>query len=271
MNKTNSYIEKCTDTTLFLDDEKDHKHYILYHPCSLQNYGYALLNLKEKSPSFLKYSRKTIIPYNQQMLPFQTSDVHLEIDFELLGVNEYSIFFELFRHIKENMLANVSSRFYILCLHFQEAKRELLDVFYTFLNEPKIAFLFCCTQISFLHPNMLKRCVIKKHKNPMSDLSFHTRYQERMDVIAHEIMENKFSFFQWREKLYELLVLNYNIHDCFGYLIKVLIQKEHIHDGNIDAFFKKYFDIMMKFNNNYRTIYHLEHFIVYLININKSS
>lgn len=272
MNKTNSYIEKCRDETFFLTNKNQQAdHYILYHPCPMESYCYALSNLKQISPSFLKYHRKTIIPYNQESLYFQTSDIHIEIDFELLGVNEYSIFFEFFRHVKENMIGNITYPFYIVCLHFELIKRELLDIFYTFLDESKINFLLCSTQTSFLNSNILKKCMIKKNKNPIKDTSFQTRYKDKMNEIAHGIVEQNLTFFQWREKLYELLVLNYNIHDCFVYLISILIEKHYINHQNIDSFFKKYFEIMVKYNNNYRTIYHLEHFILYLINLNKKS
>ena len=44
------------------------------------------------SNTLLKYSRKTNIIYNNEEYFFNISDVHIEIDFELLGVNEYNIF-----------------------------------------------------------------------------------------------------------------------------------------------------------------------------------
>lgn len=270
MNKTNSYIEKCVDNSVFLSKTiESHNHYIVYHPCCMYNYCYTLSNLKEISPSLLKYNRKTTILFNNDYLHFQTSDVHIEIDFELLGVNEYSIFFQLFRHIKENMILNTMESFYIVCLHYQEIKKELLDIFYTFLDETKISFILCCSQLSFLPENMMKRCIIKKHKHPTSNLKYKKRYEERMNHISNEIICQKMSFFEWREKLYQLLIFNYNIQDCFSYLIFDLIEKKYIRQEHMDAFFKKYFKLITKFNNNYRTIYHLEHFIIYLININK--
>ena len=43
--------------------------------------------------------------------------------------------------------------------------------------------------------------------------------------------------------------------------------KEYLNDENVDSFFPRYAEIMEKYNNNYRTIYHLERFIVYVRNL----
>ena len=77
------------------------------------------------------------------------------------------------------------------------------------------------------------------------------------------------SLFVWREKLYELLILNDNIYACFSYLIELLIQSDYITETTIDDVLFKYYEIMYKYNNNYRSIYHLEHFIIFLRNLKK--
>ena len=64
-------------------------HFILYSHDHLFNYNHILNIIKKLSPSELKYNRKTILNFNSNELSFQTSDIHIEIDFELLGVNEY--------------------------------------------------------------------------------------------------------------------------------------------------------------------------------------
>ena len=63
--------------------------------------------------------------------------------------------------------------------------------------------------------------------------------------------------------------MNYNIYDCFQYLIECLINDKYINTNNINSIMKEYLHIMEKYNNNYRTIYHLENFIILLINLNK--
>ncbi len=94
------------------------------------------------------------------------------------------------------------------------------------------------------------------------------KYESRIDIICDFIQnKNSLTILQWREKLYELLIMNDNIHDSFSYLIGKLIQDEYIQSDKIDNVLKTYNKNIHKYNNNYRSIYHLEHFIMYLINL----
>ncbi len=253
------------ESSIFLSESD---HYLVYGKNPMENYVYCLKQMESISPSALKYSRKTMIEYQGQELAFSMSDVHVEVDFAILGVNEYSIFFELFRHISENLVLNHKNRrLYIVCLHFDHIKKELMDVFYNFLDHVKIAFVFLVKHVSYVHPYILKRTTIKKTKS--NDVSkFEERFTSRIDaMIPHIVGNNAWSLFQWREKLYELLIVNDNIHDCFAYLIQRLVEAEYLNDENVDSFFPRYAEIMEKYNNNYRTIYHLERFIVYVRNL----
>ena len=267
MSKYEKYIELCKEKKIFIDDEHS-SHYILYNENHLNNYYYALYNLKDKSDSNLKYSRKIFITHNDKEYTFINSDIHVDVDFELLGVNEMSVFFELFKHIKENIVIQ-KKIFYICCIHFNEIKLELLEHFHIFLNEPNLKFLFLTDQISFLPNVLLKNSIIKKHKINYNSF-YNKQFEPRIQNIANHIINNKeMSLFVWREKLYELLILNDNIYACFSYLIELLIQSDYITETTIDDVLFKYYEIMYKYNNNYRSIYHLEHFIIFLRNLKK--
>ena len=50
------------------------------------------MNLKPLSKSELKYSRRVAITYKAEDILFNISDIHFEVDFEILGVNQYNIF-----------------------------------------------------------------------------------------------------------------------------------------------------------------------------------
>ena len=267
MFKYDNYIKLCKEKKVFID-EKSPSHYILYNENHLNNYYYALYNLKDKSDSGLKYSRKIFITHNDKEYTFLTSDIHIDVDFELLGVNETSVFFQLFKHIKENIVIQ-KKIFYICCIHFNIIKLELLEFFHIFINEPNIKFIFLTDQISFLPDVILKNSIIKKHI--INYKSFYNRlFETRIQNIANNIIDNtEMSLFIWREKLYELLILNDNIYDCFSYLIELLIQDNYIKESSIDTVLLKYYEIMYKYNNNYRSIYHLEHFIIFLRNLKK--
>jgi hypothetical protein len=203
---------------------------------------------------------------NDKELSFINSDIHIEIDFELLGVNENTIFFEFFTHIKENIIAH-KKIFYICCIHFNEIKQELLQIFHMFMNEPNIKFILLTNQISFLTSQVLKNTIIKKQTMSYSSFyneTYKTYVDDMVDII---INDTKISLFSWREKIYIMLIKNFNIHDSMSYLIKCLITHQYIKEENIDIVFKTYFEMIEKYNNNYRSIYHLEHFIIFLRNL----
>jgi len=245
------------------------QHFVMYCNNHLVNYNNSLNFLKNISPSDLKYSRKTILNFQDTEFTLQTSDVHIEIDFELLGVNEYSIFFDFFKHIKENMIKTIP--LYVLCIHFNMIKQELLQVFHSFMNEKNIYFILLTDEISFLTSAMIRNIMIKKIKcnNPSM---YNKTYKKRVNIIVNDILENRdISFFVWRENLYNLLIMNDNIHACFSYLFESLIENEYLNDANIDKTLEFYYENIRKYNNNYRSIYHLEHFITYLRNLNKNT
>lgn len=268
MNKFEHYIDNYLSPKETKNKHLCESHFIFYHYHHLENYAYALSKLKELSPTQLKYCRKTTLTHNNTDYSFMTSDVHIEIDFELLGVVEYGLFFECFKHIEENMILN-KKHIYVVCLHFHLVSNELLDVFFNFLNNPFIHFLFLTCEVSVLPLSILKMSKIKRFKSLISS-SYDKSYRSRVNKIIHQIMEDtNVSLFTWRELIYELLIKNDPIHEAYSYMIFELIQKGLINLSQIDHVFQKYYEIIHLYNNNYRSIYHLEHFIIFLRNLNK--
>lgn len=240
--------------------------YIFYNQNNNISYINCLKSLKNISPSSLKYSRKTEIKYNNDNIYFNISDVHIEVDFEILGVNEYNIFMELFNHIKDNM--NIKHIF-IVCLNFNNIKKELIDVFYSFYEFSNISFILITNNLSFIHQNILKNSFIVN--NNVSDIyqDYNKTYKKKVDEIVNIIIKQKINFYTNREAIYELLIYNYNIYDCFSYLFQQLLFFKYLNETNINFVFKEYIHFIEKYNNNYRTIYHLESFIYMLINLKK--
>lgn len=268
MKKYSKYCEKCKETDTYNVFEHEHKNIIIYGNNNIDNYCYALNSLKMLSKSELKYSRRIAINYNGEDVFFNISDIHFEVDFDLLGVNEYNIFLELFRHIKDNIVLN-KDVFYIMCLNFQMIKPELLTIFYSFMNDKKIRFLFTTTKISFLCEKILFCSYIKKIKG--TKIHEHVGQTQLINDLFNIVLQsNSVSLFQLRELLYKFLTFNYNIHDCITQLIFNLIQSNYIDDKNVYIILKTFHQFIMKYNNNYRPIYHIESFILFLINLKKT-
>ena len=273
MKNYDKYLQQIKLTNKKIENLKlqfsknDNNNYLFYNSDILNNYIYALYSILQYSPSNLKYSRKIELTLNNNDYFFNISDIHVEIDFNLLGVNECNIFHELFLHIKDNLLHN-KEFIIIMCLNFENIKKELLKIFYSFMNENNIKFIFISNQVSFLEENILNNVIIKRIDNNTNLYNNNEMYKNHIDVIVNAIIHKNKKILEIRDKLYELLIKNYNIHDCINYLIEKLIEKNYIHQENNVIIFKNIIHILKKYNNNYRSIFHLERLIIYLININ---
>ena len=136
------------------------------------------------------------------------------------------------------------------------------------MNENNIKFIFISNQVSFLEENILNNVIIKRIDNNTNLYNNNEIYKNHIDIIVNAIIHKNKKILEIRDKLYELLIKNYNIHDCINYLIEKLIEKNYIHKENNVIIFKNIIHILKKYNNNYRSIFHLERLIIYLININ---
>lgn len=265
MKKYTNYCRECNfEHSENILSQFPQRNIIIYGKNCIKNYGFSLSSLKSFSKSQLKYSRRIAIHHNGEDILFNISDIHFEVDFEILGVNQYNIFLNLFHHIKENLISD-KQVFYVLCLNFQEIKIELMNIFYSFMNESKIRFIILTNQISFICDKIFKSSVIKKVKGQV--LHINRSEQEHIEKVTNIILNNNISLFQLRENLYTFLTLNYKIHECFTKIIFNLIEKCYINEYNINIVLKTYNDFTEKYNNNYRPIYHLESFILFLINL----
>ena len=70
-----------------------------------------------------------------------------------------------------------------------------------------------------------------------------------------------------RQIIYDLLIYNYNIGESIYYIIYTLINKNLIKNDDYIELMINTYHFLKYFNNNYRPIYHLENFILYLTKI----
>ena len=85
---------------------------IFYGPSGVGKYTQSLNFIKKFSPSELKYERKITYRYNNKYeYTFKLSDIHFEIDLELLGCNAKLLYNELYYHILDvcNMRQRVNN------------------------------------------------------------------------------------------------------------------------------------------------------------------
>jgi hypothetical protein len=223
---------------------------------------HALNMIREHSPSKLKYKRKIELEVNGENYYFNISDIHFEIDFELLGTNETSIWNEFINHvffIIETKSKSSNVNYIILCKNIHTMKDELLQIFYTFIRNKNISFIFTTQHVSFLPSTLKNKCQIIHLKKEKTDYS--TQYIIHCDEIIEFIKEKKDDLFLLRELLYNLLTYNCNMHSCFYYIYSSLLRSGHIKTDKIDELI----EIIKKYNTNYRPIYHLESFVICML------
>ena len=137
------YISECGSANLHPELDNIHSilnkdinkqnNIIFYGPSGVGKYTQALHYIKNFSPTGLKYERKTIISTNsKKSYQFKVSDIHFEIDIELLGCNAKVLFNEIYNNITDIVSTKQKKTFFILCKNFHTIHSELLDIFNTY-------------------------------------------------------------------------------------------------------------------------------------------
>ena len=111
------------------DNGKDIPHLIFYGPPGSGKYSQALYCIRNYSPSTLKYERKMVIMFDKNEYINVISDIHYEIDMELLGCNSKGLFQELIKNISDIIMTKQDKFGIILCENFHTIHPELLDIF----------------------------------------------------------------------------------------------------------------------------------------------
>ena len=174
-NRFDDYIKEVQKYDLhpYIDKNKFiNEHIILYGPNGIGKYTQALKYIKEYSPTNCKYEKKMTYQFqNKKDYVYKISDVHFEIDMELLGCNSKVLFNNLFYHIIEIISSRISKFGIILCKNFHKIHSELLDIFFTYMQsllhkKIKIQYIIMTEHISFIPDNILSRCQIINLKRP---------------------------------------------------------------------------------------------------------
>ena len=152
---------------MFPENVKDLGNVILYGPAGSGKYSYALYLIQKYSSSKLKYDKKIKLQSDKLCFNYRISDIHYEIDFQLLGCSSKTIWHELFLQIIDIISVKTEKIGIILCKNFYSVNNELLDIFYSYIqeyNHPysniQIKFFFIMENISFLPNNILNSCRI---------------------------------------------------------------------------------------------------------------
>jgi len=251
---------------------------ILYGPSGVGKYTQMLLIIKQYSTSHLKCEKKICIDKNVYI---KISDIHYEVDMEMLGCNSKTIWNDIYLQIYDIIQNKFPDKYgIIVCKNFHKINKELLDIFYSYMSS-SIKFILLSESVSFIPFNITSKCKIINIPKPSINM-YETCLQKKINGPIHNIksillnspshipvtFQNIIQMIQspsiemdkMREELYNILIFDMGI-DHFLWTILNTFKQEKI--VNEIVIFLHYY------NNNYRPIYHLEKFVYSICKIIK--
>ena len=275
------------------------KNIIFYGPSGTGKYTQMLKSIKGYSPSELKYEKKISLTYNKQQYFFKISDIHYEIDMSLLGCNSKLLWHEIYQQIIDIVSAKTNKIGIIVCKYFHEIHSELLENFYSYMQlntymPVQLKFILITKEISFIPDNILNCCEIIHVSRPTKTLytkciktklptkletenitnikNLHLYNEDLMlqyRIICNKIINNLINmdclhFLKFRDILYDIFIYNLDISDCIWYILSRLIETKHIKQEHLSKILIKTYCFFQYYNNNYRPIYHVENYFLYL-------
>jgi Cdc6-like AAA superfamily ATPase len=147
------------------------KNIILYGPEGVGKYTQLLNIIKKYSQSELKYEKKLTVIYNKTNYYFKISDVHFEIDMALLGCNSKMLWNEIYSNIVDVLSARTNKTGIIVCKNFHKIHSELLDCFYSYIQQNNtninLIYFIISKSVSFIPDNIINNFYIISLPRPL--------------------------------------------------------------------------------------------------------
>jgi hypothetical protein len=304
------YINKCEENNLhkeitpifnLFDASTNEKcNIIFYGPKGTGKYTQALNFIKTFSPTNLKYERKINFDFNKKIeYVFKISDIHFEIDMELLGCHAKILWNDIFHRILDIVSTQKKPQAFILCKNFHTIHSELLDIFYSYMQSLEhkninLNYILISEQVGFIPNNILHRCKIVPIKRPTKkqystitnikldksiDLykinnikDIFLKESQLMDpnkVVCDSVINiirnyDSLNFLELRDKLYNIFIYHLDLNDCMWDIFSQIIIEFKIPQERVSYLLSEMYKFYKFYNNNYRPIYHLEKIILIL-------
>jgi hypothetical protein len=278
------------------------KNLIFFGPNGTGKYTQMLKSIKKYSPTELKYEKKISLTYNKQQYFFKISDIHYEVDMSLLGCNSKLLWHEIYQQIIDIISAKTDKSGIVICKYFHDIHNELLENFYSYMQQNThasidIKFILMTEEISFIPDNILNCCEIINISRPsktayikciksklpaklksenITNIKILHIYNEDLmlqyKIICNKIIHNlvninDLQFLKFRDILYDIFIYNLDITDCIWYILSSLVEQNKIKKEKLSDIMIKTFCFFQYYNNNYRPIYHVENYLLYLAKI----
>ena len=150
---------------------------IFYGPPGTGKYTQVLSAIQQYSPSNLTHDKKMNIQTEKYDYTYHISDIHYEIDMSLLGCNSKLIWHDIIQQIVDIVSVKSEKCAIILCKNFHLIHTELLEIFYSYIQEYSSRFspiqlkYFLVTEhLCFIPNNILASAEVISVKRPDRDM-----------------------------------------------------------------------------------------------------
>lgn len=265
---------------------------IIYGRKSIGKYYLAMDMVRKFSPLDLQYEKMMPISYNKKTYTIRISDVHFEIDMQMLGTNSRLIWQSIFTavlDIAQAAMTKSRTRF-IMLKNFQDVSSEMYDLLLCYIDDritkpANIYYIVITESISLLHNEMLDKFAIVQvpvpseaallrmngdevglWKRPSAKISYN-EYEVR---IFQNLMQCIDGFtasrcVDLRNGIYDVLIYNLSpLNIIFRIMRHMMIGNDACRIAEV---FFRLNDMMIEYNNNYRPIIHLERFVIYFVDV----
>ena len=300
-NEINIHEELAPVFEDFPKDLKDVNHMIFSGPSGVGKYTQALSLISKYSKSSLKYERKAIICQNKDQYYYKLSDIHIEIDMDMLGPSAKTIWLEIINQLYGIINSLNKKKFIVLCKNFDRTRDELMDIFYGYLNNSTnnidLKFFFIVENLSVIPEQILNISLILPVKRPsatnykkiantkkglaksetkeiknikefISDNVIQNHNKHIVSKIINTIMQYEtLDIKVLRNNIYDIFTNNLCVKTCIKDIVFGLLKVFELSNKQIKNIFLETNKFYKLFNNNYRPIYHIENLILSLIKI----
>ena len=242
---------------------------IIYGSENIGKYTQALNIISRYSPSKLKYEKRVVITKERdENYILKMSDIHFEVDMFLLGCNSKTLWYSIYHHISD-IISQKLKHGIILCKNFHLIQNELLDVFYSYMQNNfssiNISFILITEELSFIPNNITECCEVihipKPYKTNINKCRKKNNSNDLQKTVIKALLDTELNYVKIRNALYDIFIYQINIYHCLWIIYR------HMKIKNIKLAFEYLILFFHRYNNNYRHIYHIELLYHQLLNI----